>query len=85
MDAHAKPVVRFVFRGEEVGDHARVFTLAPDRRAVLAIGSDVEDRAQLALQRERLQDQRLGARVVVADRQHAGFGLRAEQHLRGMR
>jgi hypothetical protein len=69
VHARAHPIVAVRLACDQRGDHLRVLVLASDRRAVLAIAGDVEYRAALGLQRERLREVALAARVVHARRE----------------
>ena len=70
---------------DDLDHHARVLGLGPRARAVLAVAGDVEHRAELLLQLERLEHQLLGAGVVV-DGGEGGEGFFAgEQDLGGVK
>ena len=64
---------------QHLADQLRLFDFAADRRTVLVVEGDIEHRPALGLQRQRLLHARLGAGVVVADRQRGGGIPRAEQ------
>ena len=83
---HARADAReaVVRAADQARHHHRVRALGADRRAVLAVARDVEHRPALGLQRERLADEPLAARVVDARRQRsAGARVRAAVSRRG--
>jgi hypothetical protein len=84
VDANAGHPVRVGGRVEQAHDHFRVLLLPPGRRAVLAITGDVEDRAELGLQRQRLRDELLAPGEVLARRDHGERLLALEERLAGM-
>src|SRR5581483_2427086 len=79
VDAHARVPEAVLGRGEHAHDHLGVLALAPGRGAVLAVAGDVEDRAELVLDLERLGDEVLVPREVLARRDGGKRPLPREQ------
>jgi hypothetical protein len=71
-------------RAEHAHDHFRVLLLLARLCAVLAVAGDVEDRPELVLQLERLDDQLLAAGEVLAGGDDRKRLLALEQGLVGM-
>ena len=74
----------FARRLEHAHDHLGVLLLLARLRAVLAVAGDVEDRPELVLQLQRLDDQLLAAGEVLAGGDHRERLLALEQGLVGM-
>jgi len=81
VDADADAAEPVGGRRDHRGDHLGVLALAPDRCAVFAVGGDVENRADLRLVGQRLEQEALVAGVVVAHRQHERLRVAAKERM----
>ncbi|EXI74753.1 MAG: hypothetical protein AW07_01681 [Candidatus Accumulibacter sp. SK-11] len=70
MDARTDAAVPVVVAHDDAGHHLGVLAVGTSDGTILAVAAEVEDRADLALQLQRLGDQLFGARVVVDGGQH---------------
>ena len=83
MHPRTHPVEAVVVGQGQVGAQLGVFGFGANRRAVFAIERDVEHRAHLSLQRQRLAHALLGAAVVVAHGQVDRWVAFVDQRLAG--
>ncbi len=82
-DAHVVAPEAIFLAAHERSDHLCVLNFLTHLRAVFATERDVEHRAELRLQRQRLADQLFTAGVVIAGRQHSGLRFAIKQYFGG--